>query len=109
MYANSLQHPQPGPQPVRDRGLLRAGASGFDAGDGAFAVVRDPNRGVADGDGAGFGADLDRGAGALAAFEIDPGHRVLGGASDPDGGVASVDPARTATDFDRVADHGVDR
>src|ERR1700710_2676931 len=83
--------------------------SGFDAGDSAFAVVGDPDRGIADGDGAGFGADLDRGAAALAAFEVDPGHRVLSRAGDPDGAVAGVDPTRLLADFDRVAEHGVDR
>src|SRR3954462_2306376 len=84
--------------------LPRAPLSGLNPGDGAVAVICDPNRFATHGDGARFGSDLDRVAVGLAALEVDLGDGVVVGVGDPDGAGAGVDPARVAADFDRVAE-----
>src|SRR3954466_3055887 len=93
--------------------LPRAPLSGLNPGDGAVAVICDPNRFATHGDGARFGCPVDRVAVGLAALEVDlgdgvvvgpsvvavdPRHRIVVGVGDPDGACVAVDPARVAAD-----------
>src|SRR3954451_294317 len=85
--------------------------SGLDPGDGAVAVICDPNRFAADRDGARFGADPDRVAFVFSGVEVDLADRVGGRVSDPDDAGAGVDAAGLAADVDLspyFAQRGVD-